>query len=199
MGSVPFQVLGVDYAGPIPYRINKTRDGKAYIPLFSCSLSRAIHLELSSNQTTEELMKALKRFIARRGRPQKVYSGNGKSFVPAAKWLRGIVRDEKMQNYLAHHHIAWQFNLNRALWWGSQFEWMVGLLKQVLYKSIGGANLSWSELEEVILDVEITLNNHPLTYPEDDLQLPTLTPHALILVNSISCQKTILMQSTAKI
>ena len=38
-GSVPFQVLGVDYAGPIPYKISKKRDGKAHILLFACSLT----------------------------------------------------------------------------------------------------------------------------------------------------------------
>ena len=90
------------------------------------------------------------------------------------------MRDEKIQDYLAHQHITWQFNLSRAPWWGGQFERMVGLVKRALYKSIGGANLTWSELEEVILDVEITLNNRPLTYLEDDVQLPTLTPHAMM-------------------
>ena len=90
------------------------------------------------------------------------------------------MKDEKMQDYLAHQHITWQFNLSRAPWWGGQFERMVGLVKRAMYKSIGGANLAWSELEEVILDVEITLNNRPLTYLEDDVQLPTLTPHAMM-------------------
>ena len=145
MGSIPFQVLGVDYAGPILYRFSKKRDGKAYILLFARSLTRAIHLELLSNQTTEEFMKAFKRFIARRGRPQKVYSDNGRSFVAASKWLACIMRDEKMQDYLAYQHITWRFNLSRAPWWGYQFERMVGLVKQALYKSIGGASLPWSE------------------------------------------------------
>ena len=54
---------------------------------------------------------------------------------------------------------------------------MVRLVKRALYKSIGGVNLAWSELE-VILDVEITLNNRPLTYLEDDVQLPT--PHTMM-------------------
>ena len=78
-----------------------------------------------------------------------------------------------MQDYLANQHITWQFNLSRAPWWNGQFERMVGLVKRALYKSIGGANLAWSEQEEVILDVEILLNNRPLTYLEDDVQLPT--------------------------
>ena len=56
----------------------------------------------------------------------------------------------------------------------------MGLVKWALYKSIGGASLAWSELEEVVLDVEITLNNRPLTYLEDDVQLPILTPHAMM-------------------
>ena len=148
--------------------------------LFACSLTRAIHLELLTSQTTEEFIKSFKRFIARRGRPQKVYSDNGGSFVAASKWLKGIMKDEKLHGYLAHHHIAWQFNLSRAPWWGGQFERMIGLVKQAFYKSIGGAHLTWGELEEVILDVEVTLNNRPLTYVEDDIQLPVLTPNTMI-------------------
>lgn len=132
MGSVPFQVMGVDYAGPIPYKISKKRDGKAHILLVSCSLTRAIHLELLSDQTTEEFIKSLKRFIARRRRPQKMCSDNVRSFVAAAKWLRGTMKDEKMQDYLAHQQITWQINLSRAPWWGSQFERMVGLVKRAL-------------------------------------------------------------------
>ena len=133
-----------------------------------------------TSQTTEEFIKSFKRFIARRGRPQKVYSNNGGSFVAASKWLKGIMKDGKLHGYLAHHHIAWQFNLSRAPWWGGQFERMIGLVKQAFYKSIGGAHLTWGELEEVILDVEVTLNNRPLTYVDDDIQLPVLTPNTMM-------------------
>ena len=59
--------------------------------------------------------------------------------------------------------ITWQLNLSRAPWWGGQFERLVGLVKRALYKSMGGANLTWSELEDVILDAEIALNNRPLS------------------------------------
>ena len=180
-GSVPFQVVGVDYAGPISYKASSKREtGKAYILLFACSLTRAIHLELLSDQTTEGFIKSFKRFIARRGRPQKVYSDNGRSFVAAATWLRAIMKDERMHDYLSRHHITWQFNLSRAPWWGGQFERLVGLVKQALYKSIGGANLTLSELEEVILDAEIALNNRPLSYVEEDIQLPVLTPQSMM-------------------
>ena len=109
-----------------------------------------------------------------------MYSDNGRSFVAAARWLRGIMRDEKMHDYLSRNHMTWQFNLSRAPWWGGQFERLVGLVKQALYKSIGGATLTWSELEEVILDAEIALNNRPLSYVEEDIQLPVLTPQSMM-------------------
>ena len=32
----------------------------------------------------------------------------------------------------------------------------------------------------MLLDVEVTLNNRPLCYMEDDLQLPVLTPSAMM-------------------
>ena len=56
---------------------------------------------------------------------------------------------------------------------------MVGLVKHALYKSIGNGNLTWAELKDVLLDVEVALNNRPLSYVEEDVQLPLLTPNAL--------------------
>lgn len=42
---------------------------------------------------------------------------------------------------------------------GEQFERLVNLVKQALYKGIGRAGLFWSELEEVLLDVEVMMCN----------------------------------------
>ena len=102
------------------------------------------------------------------------------TFVAAAKWVKKSMRNEKLQDWLAQHEIKWQFNLSRAPWWGGQFERMVGLVKQALYKTIGNGHLQWRELQEVILDIETTLNNRPLSYCEEDVQLPLLTPNALL-------------------
>ena len=41
-GSTAFEVIGVDFAGPIRYRAKINREGKTYIALFACSLSRAV-------------------------------------------------------------------------------------------------------------------------------------------------------------
>ena len=127
-----------------------------------CSLTRAIHLELITDQNTDGFIRCLKRFIARRGRPSTIYSDNGKSFVAAAKWLRNIMKEEKLQDYLAHRDIKWKFNLAKAPWWGGQFERLIGVMKQSIYKTIGRATLYLDEMEELLLDVEIAVNNRPL-------------------------------------
>ena len=63
---------------------------------------------------------------------------------------------------------------------GGQFERMVGLVKQCLYKGTGKVKLLKQELEEVILDTEINLNNRLLMYINDHIQFPILTPNILI-------------------
>ena len=183
-GNHAFQVIGVDYAGPLKYRKKSGKEGKAYIVLYTCSLTRALYLELTETMETREFIPTLKRLIARRGRPEKIFSDNGRTFVGAAGWVRTVMADEKLQDFLAGQEIKWQFNLSRAPWWGGQFERMVALVKNCLYKSIGSGCLTWEELEDVLLDIEITLNNRPLSYVEDDLQNPVLTPNSLMFVSS---------------
>lgn len=72
------------------------------------------------------------------------------------------MRDEQVQDFLAHQDINWQFKLSRAAWWGGQFVRLIGLVKISLYKTIGKGILTLNELCEVILDVEIALNDRPL-------------------------------------
>ena len=84
--NLPYEVIETDYAGPIYCKI-KTKQTKTYALLFTCSITLAVHLELLSNQTTLEFIKAFKKLIARRGSPNIVYSDNAKTYVAAAKWI----------------------------------------------------------------------------------------------------------------
>ena len=60
---MPFEVLGVDFAGPIRYQKGKS-EKKSYLALFACSLCRAVHLELLKSLEATEFIRGLKRFIA---------------------------------------------------------------------------------------------------------------------------------------
>ena len=182
-GSTPYQVLGVDFAGPIKYLIKSKKEAKAYLVLYACSLTRAVHLDLVKSLEAKEFIISLKKFIARRGRPEIIYSDNATTFKAAANWVRQVRQDEKLNNLLADLAIEWRFNLSRAPWWGGQFERLIGLFKNAFYKSIGNGILRWTELEEVVLDIEVAINNRPLSYLEDDIQLPVLTPNSILHIN----------------
>ena len=86
-GHTPFQVIGVDFEGSLRYRMKPKTEGKAYVLLYACSFTRAMYIDLVPNLETTEFIRGLKCFIARRGRPQRIYSDNGKIFVGASKWI----------------------------------------------------------------------------------------------------------------
>ena len=68
-GSTLFEIVGVDFAGPIKYRKSSRIEGKGYLVLYTCSLTRALYLEVLPNLETTTFLVCLKRFVARRGRP----------------------------------------------------------------------------------------------------------------------------------
>ncbi|KAL7826262.1 hypothetical protein SRHO_G00340000 [Serrasalmus rhombeus] len=62
----PFTHVGIDYFGPI--EVKKGRGtAKRYGVIFTCLVSRAIHLEVANSLDTDACINALRRFICRRG------------------------------------------------------------------------------------------------------------------------------------
>ena len=179
-GSTPLEVIGIDFAGPLRYQISRSKtEGKAYIALYSCSLMRTVYLDVTQSLETSEFIRSLKQFIARRGRPVKIYSDNGKTFLGTEKWLKQIMHDDQVQDYLAHQNMKWQFNLSRPSWWGGQFERLTWLVKSSLSTTIGSGILTWKEL-----DVEIAVNSRPLRNVEEEVQQPLLTPNSFLFQRS---------------
>jgi len=94
--SRPFSYCGVDYAGPVILREGKRRNArnhKAYICIFVCFATKAVHIEVVGNLTTDSFLACLKRFIARRGRPNSIYSDNGTTFVGASRQLSEFYKE----------------------------------------------------------------------------------------------------------
>ncbi|GFR12328.1 integrase catalytic domain-containing protein [Trichonephila clavata] len=56
--SASFTITGIDFAGPVNIRCLKPRD-TAYITLFTCATTRALHIELMSDLTTDKFLLAL--------------------------------------------------------------------------------------------------------------------------------------------
>ena len=88
-----------------------------------------------------------------------------------------------MKSYMSFYlkKATWRFSLPRAPLWVGQFEQLISLNKQALYKLLGKTNLNWNEPEEVLLDIEANIKSCPLTYTEEDIQYPASTPNSVTL------------------
>jgi hypothetical protein len=89
--------------------------------------------------------------------------------------------------YLENNKLEWQFNLEKAPWWGGFFERLVGTVKRCLRKVLGNAKLTYDELLTTLVEIEGTLNSRPLTYAYDEVGVEVLTPSHLIFGRRLSC------------
>ena len=175
-----FTHVGVDFAGPL---FTKTTRGttKTYICLFTCATSRAIHLELLPDLSSEAFIRGLQRFAGRRGTPASITSDNAKTFKRANKDLAQLFKARKAQDFAANRGITWNFILEKAPWWGGYYERMIQLVKRSLRKILGKAQLTYEELLTVLLEVEGVVNSRPLTCVYPEVTEEPLTPSHLVI------------------
>lgn len=109
----PFTHTGIDFAGYFEVKTSTRRNAnyiKSYVCLFICLTTKAIHLELVHNLSTQAFIAALRRFCARRGVPSNIYSDRGTNFIGAAKELPQLVSQQGSQQ--GSHQKAYLSNKN---------------------------------------------------------------------------------------
>ena len=107
----PFSRIGVDFAGPMYCKGEKKSNKTAYLALFSCCVTRAIHLEVTEDLSACSVVNAFKRYCSRRGTPTVIVSDNAKTFKSTDKLLKSPFLDQGVSDYMESHRIKWQFNL----------------------------------------------------------------------------------------
>ncbi len=170
-----FSHATLDYAGPFNIVMGRYRGAKvlkAYICVFVCCATRAVHIELTSDLTSEAFIGAFRRFISRRGRVTHLYSDNGTTFVGANTQLI-----EMSQLAADHLQILWHFNPPAAPHFNGLSEAGVKAVKTHLYRVIGDQRLTYEELNTFLAQVEAVLNSRPLcAQSSDPNDLQPLTP-----------------------
>ena len=64
----PFEITGVDFTGALYVKTLQGED-KVYLCLFTCSLTRAVHLEVVTDLNVETFMQAFRRFVCWKSLP----------------------------------------------------------------------------------------------------------------------------------
>jgi len=185
---------GVDFAGPITTKtytgrsrgIHSNPTQKSYISIFVCMATKAIHIELVSKLNAESFIACFKRFVSRRGKCTDIYSDCGKNFVGASRELRrdffALMKDPKVQSYLAHDGTNWHFNPPLSPNFGGLWEAGVKSIKFHLKRLAGYNVFTFEELSTLLCQIEACLNSRPLCPVSNDINdISYLTPgHFLI-------------------
>lgn len=183
-----FYNTGVDYAGPFDIA-SKTGRGakliKAYIAIFVCMSTKAVHLEAVSDLTTTAFLATLTRFVSRRGVPHTIHSDNAKNFVGAKNKLNElynlVVRkdfNDFVSEKLSEQGIHWNFITPLAPHEGGLWEAAVKSVKSLLLKTSRSYHFTFEELTTMLCKIEAILNSRPLSKTcSDDVEYNVLTPN----------------------
>ncbi|XP_030763202.1 uncharacterized protein LOC115887829 [Sitophilus oryzae] len=177
----PFSEVGCDYGGPfslLRYRARGAKSCKAYICLFVCMATKALHLELVSDLSSETFLGALRRFISRRGRCNHIYSDCGTNFVGASRELINMLKSAAEQE-----QISWHFNPPSAPHFDGLWEAGIKSVKTHIKRVIGDQLLTYEKFYTLLVQIEAVLNSRPLCpQSSDPNDLSVLTPgHFLTL------------------
>ena len=100
--SPPFTFTGLDFAGLLYITSSKEVQSnessqKAYICLYTCASTRAIHLELLRDLSVKSFLQSFRRFASRQGLPSTLLSDNTETFKDGSKEVNTIVRSQEAQ------------------------------------------------------------------------------------------------------
>ncbi|XP_075990201.1 uncharacterized protein LOC142985844 [Anticarsia gemmatalis] len=199
--SRPFTHTGVDFTGYVDVKLNKGRGvktSKAYIAIFVCMATKAVHIELVSELSTEAFIAAFQRMCARRGTPAHMYSDNGTNFVGACKVLKEDyihfkqLLSPEFFDEIAKLEVQWHFNAPAWPSAGGIFEAAVKSLKHHLRRVLGEQKLTWEEFTTLLAKMEACMNSRPLCPltedPEEFYNTLYTLPRVTFLLAVLRCR-----------
>jgi len=156
--------------------------------LFTCLSTRACLLELVDDFSTDHFIMTLNKFIARRGRPQSIYSDNGSNFVGADNELRKCLKqldEEGVQNFCAPKEIEWKFQPPNAPHLGGAWERLVQCTEKTLKAILANRIVSKEVLRTALVEAEGILNSRPIIGVQNDAgDIEALTPNHFLLMRA---------------
>ena len=186
----PFSYVAIDFFGPLKVKVKRSHE-KRYGLIISCLTLRAVHIEVTHSLSTDSFLCALMRFISRRGKPEKIFSDQGGSFIAGDKELRQEIENfnqVKINKCMTQRHIEWHFNTPHSSHKNGAAERMIRTVRKILNSVINMQLLNDEQLVTVVAEAEKVLNDRPLSYVSDDVKsLDVLTPSKLLLLRSNRC------------
>ncbi|CAI5670359.1 unnamed protein product [Oreochromis niloticus] len=184
--SPPFSYCGMDCFGPF-YVKEGRKELKRYGLLFTCLCSRAVHIELLDDMTSDAFINALRSFIAIRGSVRQLRSDQGTNFVGAR---REFLESVKKMDQESLRQLGCEFVMNpaSASHMGGAWERQIRTIRSVLTSILDHSSkrLDTSSLRTYLYEVMAIINSRPLTTHllNDPTGPQPLTPNHILTMKS---------------
>nr|XP_021334729.1 uncharacterized protein LOC101884915 [Danio rerio] len=178
-----FFSTGMDCFGPYLIKIGR-RNEKRWGIIFKCLTTRAVYIDLLASIDSDSFLMALRRFIARRGKPYELLSDQGTNFKGGERELKeslGALHSE-LQSHLASQQIKFVFNPPGAPHFGGCWEREIRSIKAALQVTLGAQTVTEEVLRTVLTEIEGILNSKPLSYTSSDISdVDPITPNCFLI------------------
>lgn len=179
----PYWSTGVDCFGPYTIKIGR-RHEKRWGIIFKCLTTRCVHLDLLCSMNTGSFLLALRRFVARRGKPFEILCDRGTNFRGGERELREdfAAMEPVLKQQLAEQSIDFKFNPPLAPHFGGTWEREIKSVKASLRVVLKDQAVPEEVLMTMLVEVEGILNSKPLGYATSDIADPDpITPNLLLM------------------
>ncbi len=182
----PFTYCGMDCFGPF-YIKEGRKELKRYGLLFTCMCSRAVHVEMLDDLSTDAFINALRTFIAIRGRVRQLRSDQGTNFVGARREFAEALK-EMNPEYLKEFGCEFIMNTPSASHTGGIWERQIRTIRSVLTSILdqSAQRLDSASLRTFFYEVMAIINSRPLTteHLNDPSGPQPLTPNHILTMKS---------------
>ncbi|KAL3975616.1 lysophosphatidylglycerol acyltransferase 1 [Sarotherodon galilaeus] len=182
----PFTYCGMDCFGPF-YVKEGRKELKRYGLLITCMCSRAVHLEMLDDLSTDSLINSLRAFVAIRGTVRQIRCDQGTNFVGTRNEFLGAFK-EMDQAKLGKLDCEFFMNTPASSHMGGVWERQIRTIRSVLTSILeqSAKQLDSSSLRTFLYEVMAVINSRPLTTDQlcDPSNPEPLTPNHILTMKS---------------
>ena len=184
----PFTHCGLDCFGPFTVKVGR-KQMKRFVVLYTCMSSRAVHMETTTEMSTDSFILSLRRFLARRGPAESITSDNGKNFIGAENEFKKAFEEmdhERINRFLVSQTcdwIVWKKTPPYASHMGGVWERQIRTVRSILTSLLKehSSNLDDESFRTLLCEAETIVNSRPLTTESlSDASIEPLTPNHLL-------------------
>ena len=183
-----FYNTSLDLFGPIEIKdtVKQRSRKKVWGVIFSCTVTRAMYLDLTEDYSTDAILQVIRRFVTVRGCPSEIQSDQGSQLIAAAKDIGELFKKwdwKTIHDLAANNTIKWMLAPAEGQHQNGLSESLIKSVKRSIKHKICGHTLTFSELQMTLFEIANIINSRPLgiiTGSDPEIPRP-ITPNDLIL------------------